>query len=318
MTGTEPDVLSALILKQDYVVSRAQALTAGLTPSSLRYRLRRGGPWRVCLPGVYLTITGTPTQVQRETAAVLYGGPHAVITGATALRHLRVPAPETSTIDILVPAGCRRQSISYVSAHRTTRMPLMVYGPPHRGYAFPARAAADAARGLTDLREARALIAGVVQCRACTVSELSGELHGGPIRDSALLRAVLAEAAQGVRSAPEAELRDLIGKARLPMPLFNPRLYLPNGTFIAQPDAWWPEAGVAIEVDSRRWHISPEDWEHTMDRHDELSQHAIVTLHFTPHKIRTDKAFVMTKMRNAYKTGIGRPRLPITALPAVG
>jgi hypothetical protein len=55
-----------------------------------------------------------------------------------------------------------------------------------------------------------------------------------------------------------------------------------------------------------------------MDRHDQLSQYSIVTLHFTPHKLRSDQAFVITKMKNAYKSGIARPRLRITTLPAVG
>ena len=31
------------------------------------------------------------------------------------------------------------------------------------------------------------------------------------------------------------------------MPLFNPSLYL-GDTFLAKPDAWWPDAGVAAEV----------------------------------------------------------------------
>jgi hypothetical protein len=129
---------------------------------------------------------------------------------------------------------------------------------------------------------------------------------------------VLAEVAAGVRSAPEAELRDLIKRAGLPAPLFNPSLYLPNGLLLARPDAWWPEAGVAVEVDSRRWHFSPDDWERTMDRHARLSQHSIVTLHFSPHRLRSDPAFVMTAMKNAYASGVTRPRLRITTLPAFG
>ena len=69
--------MGALIRKQDYLVSRTQVLAAGLSPSVLRHRLRLGGPWSVCLPGVYLTVTGRPTQAQREIAAILYGGtPH--------------------------------------------------------------------------------------------------------------------------------------------------------------------------------------------------------------------------------------------------
>jgi hypothetical protein len=316
MAGAERDDLSALIKKQDHVVSRKQVLAAGLSPGALRHRLRPGGPWSVCLPGVYLTATGAPTQAQQETAAVLYGGRHSVLTGAAALRHFRMAAPESAVIDILIPAQSQRRSLSYVRVHRTTRMPEMVYGPPHRVCAPPARATADAVRWLTDLRAARALLAGVIQNRGCALGQLEQELSAGPVQYSALLRSVLAEAADGVRSAPEAELRDLIKKAGLPMPLFNPRLYLPDGTFIACPDAWWPDAGVAVEIDSKRWHLSPDDWERTMDRHDQLSQYSIVTLHFTPHKLRTDQGFVIAKLKNAYKSGIARPRLHLTTLPA--
>jgi hypothetical protein len=316
MAGKEPDALSALIRNQDQVVSRKQALAAGLSPSALRHRLRPDGPWSVSLPGVCLTETGTPTQAQREIAALLYAGPHSVLTGAVALRHYRLPAPESAVVDVLIPAQSRRMSISYVSIHRTTRMPQMVYGQRHRVCAPPARAAADAVRGLADLRAARALLAGVIQNRGCAPGQLAEELGAGPVQYSGLLRSVLAEITDGARSAPEAELRDLIKKAGLPMPLFNPRLYLPNGTFIACPDAWWPEAGVAVEVDSKRWHMSPDDWEHTMDRHDQLGQYSIVTLHFTPHKLRSDQAFVMAKLKNAYMSGIARPHLNIRSLPA--
>lgn len=298
------------------MVSRKQALAAGLSPNALRHRLRPGGPWSVWLPGVYQTETGTPTQSQREIAALLYGGPHSVLTGTVALRHYRLPAPDSAVVDILIPATSKRKSIVYVRVHRTTQMPEMAYGPPHRACAPPARAAADAVRTLTDLRAARALLAGVVQDRGCAPWQLKQELDAGPVQYSALLRSVLAEVTDGVRSAPEAELRDLIKKAGLPMPLFNPRLYARDGTFIACPDAWWPEAGVAVEIDSKRWHLRPDDWERTMDRHAQLSQYSIVTLHFTPHKLRVEQAFVITKLTNAYKSGVTRPRLDIKTLSA--
>ncbi len=315
MASGEPEALTLLLRKQDGVVSRKQAVAAGLSPSALRHRLRPGGPWSVSLPGVYQAETGTPTPAQREIAALLYGGPRSVLTGVAALRLYRLPAPESSDVDILIPASSRRQSIRYVKVHRTTQMPETVYGPRHRVCAPPARATADAVRGLSDLRAARALLAGVVQDGGCPPWQLKQELEAGPVRYSALLRSVLAEVAEGVRSAPEAELRDLIKEAGLPMPLFNPRLYLPSGTFVACPDAWWPEAGVAIEVESKRWHLRPDDWERTMDRHARLSQYSIVTLHFTPRKLRAERAFVITKLRNAYKSGIARPRLDIKTVP---
>jgi len=68
------------------MVSREQALAAGLSPGALRHRLRPGGPWSVWLPGVYQTETGPPTQAQGETAALLYGGPDSALTGTAALQ----------------------------------------------------------------------------------------------------------------------------------------------------------------------------------------------------------------------------------------
>jgi hypothetical protein len=318
MTEREPVGLLALIEKQHHVVTRAQALTGGLTSHALSHRLRRDGPWQTLLPGVYLAVTGTPTLLQKETAAILYGGTYTVISGVAALRHHRMPSPDGDMIDILIPAAAKRQSHSYVMVHRTTLIPKQVMGRPPLNYALPARAAADAARWLTDLREVRAVVAGAVQSRRCTVGELTAELSSGAIRGSALLRTVLAEVADGVRSAPEAELRVLIRRSGLPMPMFNPRLYLPDGTFIAQPDAWWPEAGVAIELDSKRWHFEAAQWEHTMDRHSDMGQYSIVTLHFTPHQLRTEPAILVKRMTNAYNSGIARPRLPIKTVAAKG
>jgi hypothetical protein len=292
----------------------------GLSRHAITHRLRDDGQWRPLLPGVYLTSRSTPTQAQRETAAILYGGPCAVITGAAALRFFQfrqVPGRSEEAVDILIPASIRRTSAGCARVHRTTRMPAWVEGTAARRYALPARAVADAARRLADLREVRALVAVAVQNDHCAVAQLADELRLGGTPHGALLRTVIAEVSSGIRSAPEAELRDLMIKAHLPMPMFNPRLYLPNGTFIGCPDAWWPDAGVAIEIDSRQWHLAPDDWERTMARHSDFAQYGIVTLHFTPHQLRADPGSLMRKAANAYKAGKSRLRLNVTTLPAV-
>jgi hypothetical protein len=261
-----------------------------------------------------------PTQSQWETAAILYAGPHGGITGAAALRFYEfraIPRRARDDIDVLIPARFQRASTGCVRVHRTSNMPHMwASGASARRYAYPARAVVDAARWETDLREVRALVGDAVQNRHCAIAQLSHELCLGGTPNGALLRKVIAEVADGVRSAPEAELRDLIIKARMPVPLFNPRLYLPNGKFIARPDAWWPEAGVAIEIDSREWHLAPDDWERTMARHSDLGQYGIVTLHVTPHQLRAEPAPVLRKAANAYKAGVARPRLDIVTLRA--
>ena len=81
---------------------------------------------------------------------------------------------------------------------------------------------------------------------------------------------------------------------------------------IAIPDAWWPEAGVAAEVDSREWHLTPADWERTMRRHAQMSSYGIIVLHFTPREIRSDPAAVIAAIAGAVKAGSARPPLPVT------
>jgi hypothetical protein len=311
--------LRAVARRQDFVISRVQALNAGLSRHAIGHRLRSGGPWRLLLPGIYLMQSGSATPAQQEIAAMIYAGPQAAITGAAALRFYGfrpVPPHLAEGIDLLVPLRMRRANVGPVRVHRTAHPPACVHGGQGRRYAPPARAVADAARWLSDLREVRALVGHAVQNDYCAVEQLAQELAAGGRPRGGLLRQAITEARAGVRSAPEADLRDLLLKARLPLPLFNPRLYRPDGTFIACPDAWWPEAGVAIEVDSRQWHLAPADWERTMTRHSDLGQYGIVTLHVTPHQLRTQPDLFTRKATNAYNTGIARPRLNILALPA--
>lgn len=314
--GRRRGSLPATLLAQDNVISRRQALACGLTRDALAHQIRPGGPWQRLLTGVYLAQTGPPNVVQREMAALLHAGPGSVLTGLAALRGLGLIAAEPGCFDVLVPAHRGPESMAFVAIHRSARMPRQVIREGRRSYAMAPRALADAARGLAELREVRALIAGAVQRGQCPIPALARELEEGQIRGSARLRQVLAEVAEGVRSVTEGEFRELIIRARLPVPMFNPRLFAADGSFIAMPDAWWAAAGVAAEVDSREWHLLPEDWKRTMRRHAAMSSHGILALHFPPGQIRSDPATVVAAIADTLRVGHGRPRLPIIARPA--
>jgi very-short-patch-repair endonuclease len=306
--------LDDLLVAQHRVVARSQALAAGMTESALRHRLREGGPWRVLLPGVYLTVTGNSTIPQRDVASILYAGPGSVVTGAAALRQYEIRAPSTGFVDVLVPVERRRIDSGFVRLHRTARIPAQVLTDGALRYAPSARAVADATRLLASLRDVRAVVADAVQRGRCLPQSLVAELNAGPKRQSAQLRLVLGEIADGIRSTAEADLKDLIKRSHLPEPLFNARLFVGNA-FIAAPDCWWPDAGVVVEVDSREWHLSPEGWERTMSRRSRMSSHGIVVLHFTPHQIRTEPREVAEVIRSALQAAADR-FLPITTLPA--
>src|SRR5580658_6634742 len=298
---------------QAYLVTRGQVLSGGLTVDALRHRLRTGGPWTAVLPGIYHTRTGPLSGAQREIAAVLYAGPGCMITGPAALEQQGVRVPMCDFVDVLIPQERQRQSVGFVRAHRTGRMPERPWGHGGILWAPPARAISDAVRGEFELANVRALVADAVQHRKCTIGQLTEELRLGPRRGSGLLRTVLEEVAEGVASAAEGDLRRLIRSGRLPEPVYNPDLYV-GSEFLARPDVWWRDAGVAAELDSREWHLSPDQWTRTMARHARMSAQGIIVLHFTPGRIRSDGAQVVAELRSAIEAGLRRPRLDIRTL----
>jgi hypothetical protein len=307
--------LADVLRRQHDVIAHDQAMACGVTPGALKHRARDGGPWQRLLPGVYLAVTGTPTWAQREIAALAYAGSDSVITGAAALPHHGIRAPAADLITVLIPARRAVRSTGTVRVCRTARMPEMFLNDHGVRVALPARAVADTARALTGLREVRAVVADAVQSGHCPIFLLADEAAEGPRRHSALLRQAIAEVGEGVRSVAEAEFADLLRRARLPLPLFNARI-LAGRELVAIADAWWPDAGVAAEVDSREWHLRPADWERTLERHAAMTAHGILVLHFTPNAIRREPGRVAAEVRAAIKAGRARPALPLRTLPA--
>ena len=300
---------------QHQVITRRQAVLCGVPHSTLDRYTAPGGRWQRLLPGVYLALTGTPTRDQREMAALLYAGPRSLLTGSAAMRRHRLRPAGPDVVDVLIPWQRRRQSTGFVRVHRTRRMPERLYVTGKIRLAKAPRAVADAARGLARFDDVRQVVCEAVQRRACTVAELTEELDAGPPAGSTLLRRALAEVGDGVRSVAEADFRVLILRSGLPRPVFNAQLFDADGIFIATVDAWWQEAGVAAEIDSRAYHLAAEDQDRTTARHDRLAAHGILPLHFPPRRIKTDAPGIISELQSAIDKGLGRPPLPITAVP---
>ena len=307
--------LMRVLQVQHQVITRRQAVLCGVPHSTLDRYTAPGGRWQRLLPGVYLALTGTPTQGQREMAALLYAGPRSLLTGSAAMRRHRLRPAGPDIVDVLIPWQRKRQSAGFVRVHRTRRMPERLYVTGKIRFAKAPRAVADAARGLARFDDVRHVVCEAVQRRACTIAELTEELDAGPAAGSALFREALAEVGDGVRSVAEADFRLLILRSGLPRPMFNAQLFDADGIFIATVDAWWQEAGVAAEIDSRAYHLAAEDQDRTTARHDRLAAHGILPLHFPPKRIKTDAPGIISELQSAIDKGLGRPPLPITAVP---
>ena len=295
------------------MITRSQALAAGLTKDALRHRVQIAGAWTVVLPGVYLAHRGQLTIGQREIAALLYAGRGGVITGQAALRRFGVRVDSTGVVDVLIPEHLKRRSSGFVRVIRTTRLPHRPFLSDGLAWAPPARALADAARGPTELREVRAIVADAVQRGKCTIVDIARELREGPKQGSGALKAALAEVADGIRSVAEGDLRALIKRFGLPDPMYNPRLFV-GEAFLAEPDAWWPDAGVAAEVDSKAYHLSPRAWEKDLARHAAMTAQGILVVHVTPARVKSEPGAVAAVLQSTYNKGRQRPPLPIRAV----
>ena len=115
-----PSTLRNLTRIQSGVVSRSQALRAGLTVDMIRFRVR-SGRWRPIYPGVYTTFTGTPGRNARLWAAVLVSGRGAVLSHETAAELHRLIDRQADQIHVTVPRHRHIVAVSGVRVHRSER-----------------------------------------------------------------------------------------------------------------------------------------------------------------------------------------------------
>lgn len=155
--------------------------------------------------------------------------------------------------------------------------------------------------GISALSDVRALAVEAVQRRLVTADQLAAELARAPRRGSGCLRRALDDLAAGVRSAPEAQLRDLLRGSRvLPEPLWNPTLETVSGTFLGIPDGYCVDAALAFEVDSAEHHRPWQRWDDTAARRVRFAAAGVEVLSCSPRRIREEAAAVRAEAEATY------------------
>ncbi len=263
------------------------------------------------LPGVHrVDGRGPLTWDQENLAATLYAGFGAMISGPRALMLLGVRAAtrpsfgQAARAHLLVPHERKRSSRDFVRIERTLSLPrprtvgLVQMAPP-------ARAALDAARSCTVQDDVRALVFELVQRGVAAPEALEDERRAGQIRGSRFARLALEEVFAGVRSIPEADVRRAFESRGVTGLLYNPRLHLPDGTFLASPDVYDPLTGTALEVDSREHHFRVQTWEATMARHGRMTAAGLGVLHVPPSRIGTDPDGVVDELCRTQTARLG-------------
>ncbi|MEU6864100.1 hypothetical protein ABZ924_12615 [Streptomyces sp. NPDC046876] len=305
--------------RQLNLATRRQLTAAGIPDATISSRTRPEGPWQRLLPRVYLLQTGPPDHRQRALAAVLYAaepasdplsGESAALTGAAALALLGIRDAPRTPADVLIRSPRRLSATPEVRPLATARWPqtITVAGIPSTR---PVRAAADFASRAEDPQRVRAMLAQVVQSGWCHPQDLYAELRAARLLRRPAIRTAAAELLAGVRSPAEGRARDALTAAGdLPTPLWNARLYTPDGTFLASPDAYWPDEGVALEIDSAEYHYTRDAWQATLRRRLRLESHGILVVSATPSMIRDTPAEVLTALRTLLTLTTTRPTPP--------
>lgn len=295
------------------VLKLTELIELGVPSRAISHRCRSEGPWQRLLPGVVMLSNGPPSWPQRLDAAVRYSGATSRITGLAGARmHGLARGPSPAQVHVLVHNSRQPASHGFVLVERTFRLPETQW-IDSLPVAPVERCALDGVRRLTDVNQVCSILAEAVQRGVTTPKALLRELNAGSCRGSAIPRAVLTELVDGVRSPAESWARDLAARSGFDSMWWNPVLFLPNGSQLATPDGWLDDVGLAWEIDSYVFHLTPADYATTLKRHNLMTAAGIIVVHTIPSRLRTEPAQVVAELRGAYELARQRPRPTVIA-----
>jgi hypothetical protein len=145
------------------------------------------------------------------------------------------------------------------------------------------------------------------------VPGLLSEYEAGPRNRSKLLRLALADAADGARSAAEATAARRLARGPVPPFELNVPIVDERGRLLYVVDLLWRELRAAVEVDSREYHFSVEDWEATLERHNQLTRYGLAITHYAPRRISRRGSTFVGDVSDWLRRRAVELRLPLSA-----
>jgi hypothetical protein len=307
--------LDAIPAVFDHLVAPVRELHAlGVSAHAIHERCQPGGPWQRMEPNLILLTDEPPNRAQLIHVALKAAGREAVLTGVDALKlHGMSGARLLSPIHILLPARRRQpRLVDGVFFDRTHQLPeaLLVNGFP---VAPLPRATVDSVRRAKVSKHVEDLLAETIYKGKVTPATLRDELDRMGGTGLTLPRRKLAEIDDKVRSVARVWAKRLVLQAGLPMPEWRVPITTPNDTHIATADAWWDEVGLAWEVDSYAFDLSPVDARAALTRAARLTAHGVLVVHTSPSQLREEPSKVADLLRAAYERAEARPKPEVKA-----
>jgi len=205
--------IDQILTDQDGVISRRQALTAGLTPTQVARRLRRR-EWATVHTGVYLNHNGPLSWRQRAWAAVLACWPAALDGDSARRAHEgpgRIYADDSGPSHIMIAHGRKVRAPTGVRLRRVRRfaeLAQMNLSPPRMRYDHAILTIADQT---TNDMSAIAVLADACGGRRTTAARLMSALESTPrLSRRRWVSQILDDVAQGTCSVLEHGYLDLV------------------------------------------------------------------------------------------------------------
>ena len=286
-----------------------QLLKAGATTSTLRSLALKG---QRMMRSVYARQPGPWSEDQRVLGAMLWAGPPATLTGAAALHLLGLEVDAPSIRRILVPESKRaRRSPHGFEVVRTRRMPRTQLRNGVR-VATMARALADAGR----LRELpRGILHGLtlsaLQRRLVLPEHLASELDLGLPGGTHGVRDAVFAFKDGAWSVPEGALIEAVRtREALPAMLANCRLLDSGGHLIGVPDGYFPDAGVVVQVHSKKFHSGTDAdgidrWDSTLSGDRGYLRHGLVVVPVSVDAVRSGSERLLDELEDVVRPRLG-------------
>jgi very-short-patch-repair endonuclease len=284
------------------VAHRRQLQVLGVGKDRIR-RAVRAGRWQEPIPGVIVLHSGALTRRERLVAALSWAGDLGRLSHTSALHLLgarieepvarrRVagvrgqyePPPDAGLVQVTVPHGRHLESVAFVVVHQSRR-PLGELVVDGLRTTSAARAAIDVALTATRRQDVDHVIADVLQKDLALLEDLAGEVRMTGRRATAWLRDAVADAARGMRSVGESDLRRVISAAGLPEPEWGAAIETPAGTYFV--DAYWRAHRIAAEADGATFHLSAADWEADLRRQNAIQGEGVRLFRFPVRRLRS-------------------------------
>ncbi len=260
MVSELPSTLRNLAERQSGVVSRSQAIRAGLSEGMIKFRVS-SGRWRPIHAGIYATFTGVPGRGAQLWAAVLSAGPGAMLSYETAAELQRLTDQPAGEIHVTVPRQRHIAALSGVSLHRSGRAVEAV----QRNSNPPRTRVEETVLDLTQTAANFDDVCGWVTRAFARDLTDEGKLSVAmrqrtKLRWRADLNELIAAASSGDHSVLEYRYeRDVERAHRLPEPVRQASFAGPDGRS-GRRDRLYQEYGVVVELDGRQAHPAEDQW----------------------------------------------------------